>query len=85
MVKEDSGSKKVVRAYAQAGAYIGMGLQFSISILLCLFLGRWADSKLETEPLFLLLGTFMGAGAGLYNLYKGLIANEKEKKEGNAD
>lgn len=85
MGKEDSGSKKFVRAYAQAGTYIGMGLQFSISILLCLFLGRWADSKLETEPLFLLLGTFLGAGVGLYHLYKGLIANEKEKKEGNAD
>ena len=85
MSEDDSKSKKLVRAYAQAGAYITLGLQFAITILLCLFLGRWVDAKLDTTPLFLLVGTFFGAGAGLYNLYKGLVADQRKKRKGTTD
>jgi len=76
--------RKFVQAYAQAGAYISLGIQFALTILLCLYLGRWLDGKLETAPLFLLGGTLLGTGAGMYNLYKGAVADQKknEAKEG---
>ena len=82
MSEEESKKRKSIRAYAQAGNYITLGLQFSITIMLCLFAGRWVDGKLDTEPLFLLFGTFFGAGAGLYTLYKGLVSEQKENEEG---
>lgn len=82
MDEEDSGTRKFVRAYAQAGTYISLGLQFAISILLCLFIGWWVDGKLGTTPLFLLIGTFFGAGAGLYSLYKGLISEQQKEQKG---
>ena len=85
MDEEDSSTRKFSQAYAQAGAYISFGLQFAISILLCLFVGLWVDSELGTTPLFLLLGTFFGAGAGFYNLYRGLVAEQGKKEKGKAD
>ena len=39
------------------------------------------DGKLDTTPLFLILGIFLGAVAGFYNLYKTLIASEKKKTD----
>lgn len=85
MDEDNSSTRKFGRAYAQAGAYISFGLQFAISILFCLFIGWWADGKLGTTPLFLLIGTFFGAGAGFYNLYRGLVAEQRKKQKGKAD
>ena len=78
---EDPSKGKLTRAYSQAGPYITMGTQFAASILLGLLGGWWADGKLSTFPVFLMLGTFLGAGAGFYNLYKVLMAEEKARKE----
>ena len=85
MDEEDSSTRKFSQAYAQAGAYISFGLQFAISILLCLFIGWWMDGKLGTTPLFLLIGTFFGAGAGFYNLYRGLVNEQQKKQKGKTD
>jgi len=81
MAGEEPEGRKLIRTYAQAGRYITLGLQYGISILLCLFIGWWLDEKLSTFPLLLIVGTFFGAGAGFYNLYKTLIAGEKKKEE----
>ena len=74
-------SRKFVRAYAQAGAYISLGLQFALTILLCRYLGRWLDGKLGTAPWFMLLGTLLGTGAGMYHLYKGAVGDQKKNEE----
>jgi F0F1-type ATP synthase assembly protein I len=78
----DSAASKVAQAYAQAGKYVNLGLQFAITILVCLFLGRWLDNHLGTSPGLLLVGTFFGAGAGFYNMYKALMSlQEQERRE----
>jgi len=77
----DSGARKSAREYAQAGPHLTAGTQFAASIIMCLLGGWWIDGKLDTTPLFLILGIFLGAVAGFYNLYKTLIASEKKKKD----
>ena len=78
---KDSGARKSARAYAQAGPYLTAGTQFAASIIMCLLGGWWIDGKLDTTPLFLILGIFLGAVAGFYNLYKTLISSEKKKTD----
>jgi ATP synthase protein I len=56
-----------------AGQALGVGLQFAGAILLFMFLGRWLDSRLGTEPWLLLAGVAIGAVAGFYALYKTLV------------
>jgi F0F1-type ATP synthase assembly protein I len=64
-----------------AGAAAGMGLQFAISILLFLLAGQWIDRKLGTEPLFLIVFVFVGAGASFYSIYRKLMEQQRREKE----
>jgi ATP synthase protein I len=68
---------------SQAGEVMGVGLQFAASILLFLFLGRWLDGRLGTEPWLLLLGVLVGATAGFYALYRQLVSrpNQRQQKD----
>lgn len=68
--------------------YLGHGLMLAMSTGLFL-LGGWAvDRWLGTMPLFLIVGTFVGAGAGFYSLYfhvvvePGRRAAERDGEEG---
>lgn len=60
-----------------AGKYAGLGLQFALSILLFLYLGRWVDRKLGLEGPFLIVGVFVGAGAAFYSMYSSLMADQR--------
>ena len=62
-------------------SFAGAGLQFAISLVLFLFLGRWIDSKLGTSPIFLIAGVFIGGGAAFYNMYRKLTAAQKADDE----
>ena len=79
--KDESQTRKVLRSSSQAGDYIGLGVQFAVTIFLCLLGGWWLDQKLSTVPLFLFLGTFLGAGGGFYSFYKRLMDIEKKRQE----
>ena len=63
-----------------AGEALGVGLQFAGAILLFMFLGRWLDSWLGTEPWLLLLGVAIGAVAGFYALYRTLVIVPRERE-----
>jgi len=47
-----------------------VGLEFSISVLLGLFGGRWIDGKLGSEPWLMILGLALGVTAGLRSLIR---------------
>ncbi len=64
-----------------AGSVAGLGLQFAITILVFLFFGEWLDRKLGTAPWLLLLGVFIGAGAGIYSLYRALTASQRSSQQ----
>ncbi|MEX2572257.1 MAG: AtpZ/AtpI family protein [Gemmatimonadota bacterium] len=63
----------------EAGAFLGIGIQFAGSIILFLFAGKWLDERLGTEPWLLLLGVFVGAAAGFYSLYRQLVIAPRER------
>lgn len=64
-----------------AGRYAGLGLQFAISIVFFLFVGQWLDGRFGTDPLFLYLGVFVGAGAAFYSMYRNLMADQRRGEE----
>jgi F0F1-type ATP synthase assembly protein I len=57
-----------------------VGLQFAASIILFLFAGQWLDRKLGTAPWFLIIGVFLGAGAGFHSLYRKLMAAQAREE-----
>ena len=81
-VVENMVAKKKTKAYADIGPYVSLGIQFAATILIFVFLGWWLDDKFATTPLFLVLGTLLGAGGGFYKLYRTLMdLDERRKRE----
>lgn len=78
---ETGGGKRETRpAASQAGEVLGVGLQFAGAILVFLFLGRWLDGLLGTEPWLLLLGVLVGAVGGFASLYRQLVIVPRERE-----
>ena len=59
-------------------SFAGAGAQFVVSILLFLYVGKWLDAKLGTAPWLLMLGVFVGAGAGFYSFYRRIMAEHRD-------
>ena len=47
-------------------------MQLAASILVFVFLGQWIDRKAGTEPLFTILGAFLGFGGTMWGLIRAL-------------
>lgn len=56
------------------------GIEFAASILAGLFVGWWADRRIGTGPWLVILGTFVGAAAGFYNLYRALTTGQSPSR-----
>ena len=63
----------------ESGAYMGLGLQFGLSIVLFMFAGKWLDSRLGTEPWLMVAGVFLGATAAFYSMYRRLMRDQKRR------
>jgi len=79
------GARKAVEGTAGgdgSSSLMGLGVQFVVAILVCLYAGMWLDSKLGTAPWLLLAGVGVGAGTSFYSMYHVLMAeNRKATKE----
>ena len=75
--KKGSDPRDVIRV---SGQYMGHGLAWALSVLLFLGGGAWLDSKLGTSPVLLVLGAFVGAGAGFYSLYYHIVIEPRQRE-----
>ena len=78
---QDPKPKKLIQAYAQAGHYLGLGMQFAVAILLGLWGGWWLDNRLSVSPLFLLLGALLGGATGFYALYRAMVDEQEKERQ----
>jgi hypothetical protein len=51
------------------GPYLNIGWTFVVALGLGMLGGRWADTRLGTEPWFFLLGAVLGIAAGFYSFF----------------
>lgn len=61
--------------WAAAGEHTGLGLTWALSVLFFLLGGWWIDERLGTTPLLMIVGAFVGAGAGFYSLYRSVMSS----------
>ncbi len=71
---DDDVSARESNSGPSPASFAGAGVQFVVSILLFLYIGKWLDAKLGTAPWLLMLGVFVGAGAGFYSFYRKIMA-----------
>ena len=75
-----SAPKKDHQLMKDFGRYADLGFRFALSVGIGMFLGFWADKKLSTSPLFLILGVLSGATSGFLTLYRAAYPDRKNKK-----
>lgn len=51
-----------------------LGVQFAAALIACGYAGQWLDLKLNTAPVFLMIGVFFGGGGTFYLSYRRLMA-----------
>lgn len=80
MAEKGGGSdpRELLRA---TGQYMGFGLTWALAVLLFFAAGAWLDSKLGTSPLLMILGAFVGGGAGFYSLYYHIVIEPRQRKK----
>lgn len=50
--------------------YVSLGIEFGSTIIAFTFIGNIVDKKLDTKPLFTIIGIFIGFVFGIYRLYR---------------
>ena len=79
---EDEKRQRPTRSRGLSGAdFAGAGIQFAVAIIAFLFAGQWLDDRIGTNPVFTILGVFLGAGAAFYNMYRKITAAQKADDE----
>lgn len=58
--------------------YATVGLEFGLSLLVGLFLGRWLDQKLGTEHWLTFIGAGFGIAAGYRAIYRAAKAANRD-------
>ncbi|UCF19602.1 MAG: AtpZ/AtpI family protein [Gemmatimonadota bacterium] len=70
---------------SRVGSYLGLGAGFAGSTLIFAALGWYVDRHIGATPVFTLLGTFLGAAAGFYNLYRHAMALQDNSSKNRED
>jgi F0F1-type ATP synthase assembly protein I len=60
--------------------YAGLGVQLAASIVVFVFIGKWADEKLGTGGILTMAGAFLGFGGTMYSLVRSLNRNGSDKE-----
>ncbi len=76
--REPSG---LAEAYRTAGPYMGLGIQFAASVILCFLFGRWVDEKLEIAPIGALAGFLLGTTGAIVNLIRSVNHLHEREEE----
>jgi F0F1-type ATP synthase assembly protein I len=51
-------------------AYVGLGFEIVVPIVLGLLAGWWLDERWGTGPWLMMAGVLLGIGAGFYNFFR---------------
>ncbi len=79
---ENQSSEKISQSFRNVGPYLRLGTQLAAAIILMFFLGRWLDEKFNSTPLMILICSFIGGFAGIYNfIHTVLQLNQKKKND----
>ena len=71
------------KSWAKAGAYTGLAFILPVAMLVCYYLGDWADRKLGTRFLYV-LGMMLGFAAGLWETMRQADKIENGIRTGNS-
>lgn len=71
-----------MNSFAKAFSKLGqVGITVVVTIGMCFFIGKWLDTKFNTQPIFLIIFILLGIGASFRNLYMLLMLDYKKEQQ----
>jgi ATP synthase protein I len=58
------------RGWAYAALFSEIGISLLVTTLVGILVGRWVDEKLDSLPVFVIVGFLVGAGSGTVMIYR---------------
>lgn len=80
MVELGKYPSKFSETYRNISPYLGLGTQLAATIILMFFLGRWLDDLFNTSPILMIIFSFIGCFAAIYNFIKTVVNLNKKNK-----
>ena len=71
-ISKADGVRPAAAQETSLGDSAGLAFQFAISVIVCVYVGQWLDTKLGTAPWLLIIGVFFGAVLSFYSMYRKL-------------
>lgn len=59
-----------------------IGVELAVCVLLGVWIGRWLDGRMNTDPLFLLIGIFVGMAIGIWAVIQLIKPFTEEENDG---
>ena len=81
-MSNDFGSEESDRNYQSIGLAATMGFGVAISLAVLIGGGVWLDTRLNSAPLWTIIGLVLGLVAATYQLYELVLASSKDKQNG---
>ncbi|MEG8948099.1 AtpZ/AtpI family protein [Rosettibacter firmus] len=78
MINFEKYPNKIAETYRNLGPYLGLGTQLAATIILMFFIGRWLDNIFNTSPILMLIFSFLGCFAAVYNFIKTVLKLNKK-------
>ncbi len=69
-------TREMMRA---SGQFMGHGLTWALAVLMFMGGGAWVDQKIGSAPFLMIIGAFVGGGAGFYSLYYHIVIEPRER------
>lgn len=71
----------LAKAFRSAGPYINITYTLIASLAMFGLAGWWLDDRMKTNPLFFIVGLFVGLGIGFYSFFKSITKLENRDKK----
>lgn len=81
-MSNDSSSEKSGRNYQSIGLATTLGFGIAVSLAVLVGGGVWLDTRLDSAPLWSLVGLVLGLISAGYQLYELVLASRKDKQDG---
>ena len=78
----DTDSDHSERDLQSIGVAVTLGFGTAVSLALLAGGGVWLDTRLDTAPIFSLIGVFLGIVAAGYQLYELALVSQKNRENG---
>jgi F0F1-type ATP synthase assembly protein I len=66
--------------YRNVAPYLTLGIQLAAAVVFFFLIGWWLDTRMETSPIFKLIGLFLGFVGGMIKFIRSAMEMSKKEK-----